>query len=162
MGAEAEDGINAFLAQALAYEQAEVPSLQGFVGWLASGDVEVKRQVDAAGGRIRVMTVHGSKGLEAPVVIMPDTAKTRPQEREQIYLSNGTPLWRTAAAESPDLIASARGDLLERQEEERARLLYVAMTRAQSWLIVCGAGEQAKDLSSWHDRIAVGLSLIHI
>ncbi|OWJ76143.1 double-strand break repair helicase AddA [Haematobacter genomosp. 1] len=158
LGPEAEDGINAFLAQALAYEQAEVPSLQGFVGWLASGDVEVKRQVDAAGGRIRVMTVHGSKGLEAPVVIMPDTAKTRPQEREQIYLSNGTPLWRTAAAESPDLIASARGDLLARQEEERARLLYVAMTRAQSWLIVCGAGEPAKDLSSWHDRIAVGMA----
>ena len=72
--------------------------------------------------------------------------------------SSAKPSWRTAAAESPDLIASARGDLLERQEEERARLLYVAMTRAQSWLIVCGAGEPAKDLSSWHDRIAAGIA----
>ena len=157
LGPEAEDGINAFLAQALSYEQAEIPSLQGFVGWLASGDVEVKRQVDAAGGRIRVMTVHGAKGLEAPVVIMPDTAMIRPQDREQIYLSNGRPLWRTPSKESPEAIALAAGELRQRQAEERARLLYVAMTRAQSWLIVCGAGEGTKDGSAWHERIADGM-----
>jgi ATP-dependent helicase/nuclease subunit A len=78
LGDEAEDGIDALLTQALAYEQTEVPSLTGFLGWIAAGDVEVKRQMDAAGGRIRVMTVHGAKGLEAPIVFLPETQDRAP------------------------------------------------------------------------------------
>jgi ATP-dependent helicase/nuclease subunit A len=79
LGAEAEDGIDELLSQALAYEQIEVPSLTGFLVWLTSGEVEAKRQAEAEGHRIRVMTVHGAKGLEAPVVILPDTADRNPK-----------------------------------------------------------------------------------
>lgn len=78
LGAEAEDGIDALLAQALAYERDGVPSLTGFLVWAEAEDIEVKRRMDGAGGMIRVMTVHGAKGLEAPLVILPDTAKRRP------------------------------------------------------------------------------------
>ena len=77
LGGEAEDGIDAMLSQALAYERMEVPSLTGFIGWLEAGEVTVKRDLAQAKGQIRVMTVHGAKGLEAPVVILPDTGVAR-------------------------------------------------------------------------------------
>jgi ATP-dependent helicase/nuclease subunit A len=82
LGPEAEDGIDELLGQALAHEAAEVPSLTGFLVWMETDDVEVKRQLDGEGHRIRVMTVHGAKGLEAEVVILPDTADREPQDRQ--------------------------------------------------------------------------------
>ncbi|MBN2759454.1 MAG: double-strand break repair helicase AddA, partial [Rhodobacteraceae bacterium] len=67
LGAEAEDGIDAFLAQALSYERADIPSLTGFLTWLERDEVELKRELDNASPMLRVMTVHGAKGLEAPI-----------------------------------------------------------------------------------------------
>ncbi len=61
-----------------------MPSLTGFLGWLQTDDVEVKRQMDSAGQRIRVMTVHGAKGLEAPIVILPDTADRPHTDRNEL------------------------------------------------------------------------------
>ncbi|MGL4321287.1 MAG: double-strand break repair helicase AddA, partial [Paracoccaceae bacterium] len=84
LGQEAEDAIDELLTQALAYESAEVPSITGFLSWLTAGDVQVKRQMESGGSMIRVMTVHGAKGLEAPVVILPDTADYSPQDRDQV------------------------------------------------------------------------------
>ena len=157
LGPEAEDGIDALLAQAMAYERMEVPSLTGFLVWLESGEVEVKRRPDGAGNRIRVMTVHGAKGLEAPLVILPDTMdRNPPRDTRLITLGQGITAWRTPADASPPLMAVARTDLRQRQEEENLRLLYVAMTRAQSWLIVCGAGKAEKD-ASWYSLIARGM-----
>lgn len=89
LGEEAEDGIDELLSQALAYERTDVPSLTGFLTWLQTDEVEVKRQMEAAGGRIRVMTVHGSKGLEAPIVILPDTADRKPRERDELFTLEG-------------------------------------------------------------------------
>ena len=107
LGPEAEDGIDAFLAQALAYERASVPSLTGFLVWMAGGEVEVKRRLDASQRAIRVMTVHGAKGLEAPIVILPDTAKRDKRDRGTFVTPEGLPaLWKTAADESPPVIAA--------------------------------------------------------
>jgi ATP-dependent helicase/nuclease subunit A len=85
LGPEAEDGIDELLGQALSYETTEVPSLTGFLVWMQTDDVEVKRQLDGEGHRIRVMTVHGAKGLEAEIVILPDTANRNPQEKDELY-----------------------------------------------------------------------------
>ena len=74
-GIEAEDGIDALLSQAMAFERTAVDSLTGFLVWMEADDLEIKRQMDSAGDRIRVMTVHGAKGLESPVVILPDTGR---------------------------------------------------------------------------------------
>lgn len=157
LGAEAEDGIDELLGQALAYERAEVPSLTGFLGWLEADDVEVKRQPDSAGGRIRVMTVHGAKGLEAPLVILPDTVdRNPPRSGALVDLGQGRLGWMTPAAESPPVIEAARADARLRQEEENQRLLYVAMTRAESWLIVCAAGKVTKD-NAWYRMVEAGL-----
>jgi len=145
LGAEAEDGIDELLSQALAYERSDVPSLTGFIGWLETDDVEVKRQMDSAGRKIRVMTVHGAKGLEAPVVFLPDTAQYRARERNELFVLPEGPVWKVKAAESPVVMAEARSTRKAKEEDEAMRLLYVAMTRAQSWLIVAAAGALGKD-----------------
>ncbi len=157
LGAEAQDGIDALLAQALAYERMEVPSLTGFLTWLETDDVEIKRQLDSASDQIRVMTVHGAKGLEAPIVILPDTGQRTIQIRDEIFtISDDIPAWKTPAADSPAILKQARDQLIARQEEERQRLLYVAMTRAEQWLIVCAAGDLGKG-GSWYQQIADGM-----
>ena len=158
LGAEAEDGIDALLAEALSYERAEVPSLTGFLAWLGSDEVEIKRQMDSAGDQVRVMTVHGAKGLEAPVVILPDTARRPVTVRDQVYrLADGLPAWATSRPDMPPAMAERHAALRARQEDERMRLLYVAMTRAENWLIVCGAGDAGKaPADSWYGLVADG------
>jgi len=157
LGAEAEDGIDALLAQALAYERAEVPSLAGFLGWLAAAEVTAKRRADSAGGLIRVMTVHGAKGLQAPVVILPDTIGTPGSVSRKLYALGDGPAWAGVVAELPAPLADARRELAEAMEEERRRLLYVAMTRAENWLVLCGAGKPAQDGSDWYGTLAAGI-----
>ncbi len=154
LGPEAEDGIDALLNQALVFERSDVPSLTGFLVWMETDDVEIKRRLDSASKSIRVMTVHGAKGLEAPIVILPDTAKRRDDPRDEIFLLDGHPVWKTKADESPAPIAAVRTELQERQREERMRLLYVAMTRAEVWLIVCGAGDVGEGAESWYSLAA--------
>jgi ATP-dependent helicase/nuclease subunit A len=157
LGPEAEDGIDALLNLALTYERAEVPSLTGFLSWLEAEDTEIRRQLESAGGRIRVMTVHGSKGLEAPLVILPDTVRRKEQRlRGEIVVGDdGRGWWVTPRYASPDIVDRARDAALEAEEKERERLLYVAMTRAQTWLVVCGAGDPAN--AEWHQRVAEGI-----
>jgi len=157
LGPEAEEGIDALLNEALGYESASVPSLTGFLGWLDAEEVEIKRRLDTASRAIRVMTVHGAKGLESPIVILPDTAKRRNDLRDSILDAHGRALWKTPSDESPALIAAERAARLERQRDERMRLLYVAMTRAESWLIVCGAGDAGTETESWHRLVADGI-----
>ncbi len=157
LGPEAEDGIDELLSQALAYEQVETPSLTGFLVWLQSDDVQVKRQLPSGeGGLIRVMTVHGSKGLESPVVILPETQKRRADSRQRIVRVDDMPVWKGAATDRCDAVALAVAEWDQRQDEERRRLLYVAMTRAESWLIVAAAGDTGDGLDSWYSMIADG------
>ncbi|MCU0904819.1 MAG: double-strand break repair helicase AddA [Tabrizicola sp.] len=157
LGQEAEDGIDELLSQALSYEALEVPSLTGFLAWMQTDDVEVKRQLDAEGDLIRVMTVHGAKGLESEVVILPDTCDRTAQDRGQIYrLAEGPPVWKVAKEDSPPLIAAERAARAERDTAERLRLLYVAMTRARSWLVVAGAGKTLQ-ADSWHNLVTAGV-----
>ena len=158
LGPEAEDGINALLSQALAYERADIPSLTGFLVWMQTDELEIKRQMGSAGNMIRVMTVHGAKGLEAPIVILPDTAKRRPPEADDILRdAQGRPLWRVPAALMPPNLAQAAGALRDRALAERLRLLYVALTRAEKWLIVAAAGDLDKDGDSWFQMVEAAM-----
>ncbi|WP_439141255.1 double-strand break repair helicase AddA [Pseudooctadecabacter sp.] len=151
LGHEAEDGIDALLSQALGYEQSAVPSLTGFLSWLQTEDVTVKRQMDSAGDRIRVMTVHGAKGLEAPIVILPDTTKRKREVKGDFLVRDKNVFWKPKSAEMPAVLTDVKDDMLEAQDRERRRLLYVALTRAENWLIVAAAGDTGKDVDdSWH------------
>lgn len=159
LGTEAEDGIDALLGQTLAYETLDIPSLTGFLGWLSAGELDIKRQLDNAGDRIRVMSVHGAKGLEAPIVILPDAAVRKVQIRDEVILmedrdGRDLPLWRQARPDCPEAIIDVLSDMERSVEEERLRLLYVAMTRAEQWLIVTAAGDVGEGQQSWYGRVA--------
>ncbi|MCF6314837.1 MAG: double-strand break repair helicase AddA [Marinosulfonomonas sp.] len=162
LGGEAEDGIDALLSQAMSFERMGVPSLTGFITWLQAEDVEIKRQLDGTSDRIRVMTVHGAKGLESPIVVLPDTADWDLKIRDQIYpAENGGVMWQINKDNCPGQITAARDKLRHAAEQERVRLLYVAMTRAEKWLIVCGAGNLKGDGSAWHAMIEAGMKTAH-
>lgn len=158
LGPEAEDGIDALLAQTLTYERMEIPSLTGFLTWLETDEVEIKRQMDSAGDLIRVMTVHGAKGLESPIVILPDTAKRAlPAGDELLQLDAGQVVWRVPAAERPVAMETALSRLKSSRDAETERLLYVAMTRAETWLIIAASGDVGSGGESWHQIAEAGL-----
>ena len=160
LGEEAEEAIDELLNQALAYERSDVPSLTGFLIWLDAEEIEVKRRAEAMGQRIRVMTAHGAKGLESEIVILPDTADRKPQDRDHFYVTEaGEPVWKSAAVSSPPQIQALRQRKATRDAEERLRLLYVAMTRARTWLIIAGAGKVSNP-ASWYGIAAEGMEKV--
>ncbi len=166
LGVEAEDAIDELLAQALAYETAEAPSLTGFTAWIEADEITVKREMET-GDHVRVMTVHGAKGLEAPVVILPDTISGgRPGGGPMLFpaVAGGNlpalTLWAGAKAEDDRITAAARADAETRDKAERKRLLYVALTRAEDWLILCGAALRTKPKGTWYEMLAEGMDVV--
>jgi ATP-dependent helicase/nuclease subunit A len=161
LGPEAEDPIEEFLALTLTYEREHVPSLQGFLHWLVAGDIEVKR--DFAGQQrdeVRIMTVHGAKGLEAPVVFVPDTMQLPVQRAGLLWTERDVlPLWRPHADFSTEHHTAARLALRRRDLQEYRRLLYVALTRAEDRLYICGwqTRNEGKEAATWHTLCAAGL-----
>src|ERR1700733_4076193 len=167
LGHEANDALDEFLELALSYEKKAPPSLQGFMAWLRAADTEVKRDMEISRDEVRVMTVHGAKGLEAPVVIMADTT-TSPSDTQRLRLiqlpqGNGgkVVVWAGRKADDPPGVANARNAMLEETEHEYRRLLYVAMTRAADRLIVAGCmpgNRNSVRENSWYDLIKKGLA----
>ncbi|WP_375413356.1 double-strand break repair helicase AddA [uncultured Bradyrhizobium sp.] len=171
LGHEANDALDEFLELALAYERKAPASLQGFMAWLRAADTEVKRDMEISRDEVRVMTVHGAKGLEAPVVFLVDTT-TSPADTTRLKLvrlphlnaaphATGVVVWAGKKAEDPPTVAAARAAMLGETEDEYRRLLYVAMTRAADRLIVggCMPGNMRKLRElSWYDLIAKGLA----
>ena len=157
MGAEGEDALDAFMAEALAAEGRGARDLESFAAAMADSEIEVKREADETysrpGGEVRVMSVHGAKGLEAPIVILPDTS-TRAQPLGVGLVDDGDDGWLWPPRKDDDCAASRQAKNIERQacEQESARLLYVALTRARDRLIIAGV-EAPKHLfeRSWYD-----------
>ena len=157
LGEEAEEAIDALLAQALAYETVEVPSLDGFLAWMQGDDAEIKRQMGEAQDRIRIMTVHGAKGLEGEIVILPDTGDRSPRTEATVLLdAGGLPLWTGVKEDRAPVVSELVEVRRVKEAEESLRLLYVALTRAKSQLIIAAAGE-AKD-DSWHGLVTKSLT----
>ncbi|MFN3613469.1 MAG: double-strand break repair helicase AddA [Rubrimonas sp.] len=172
LGPESEDAIDELLAQALNHEAGSTPTLEGFLDWMGRGKVIIKREMDAAASAVRVMTVHGAKGLEAPVVILPDTGPRRggrpgpivsapaPAGRGANAATGRVPLWRAPAKAAPPIQTEAEADRVRAEREESRRLLYVAMTRAERWLLVCGAGDAERsegaegERETWHGLVS--------
>ncbi|HEY5337152.1 MAG TPA: double-strand break repair helicase AddA [Rhizomicrobium sp.] len=154
LGPEAADAIDEFLSLALSYEQLNTPSLEGFLHWIERGEVQIKRDMERGRDEVRVMTVHGSKGLEADIVILPDTTAL-PQNAgmrgEFLYTADGV-VFPVKNAQAPDAVLAAKAAAEVEALKEHRRLLYVALTRAKDRLIVCGF-ENKKGLKegSWYD-----------
>ncbi len=161
LGPEAEDGIDELLSQSIAFERDNVPTLTGFLLKSKANDIEVKRDADASSDLIRVMTVHGAKGLERPIVILPDTTGTGQARSGGLVLDDGgTPMFSPSKEESPDVVQNAKDRQRQADLNERNRLLYVAMTRAESWLIVGGVepARSSRTVMNWHQSIASGMA----
>lgn len=171
LGHEANDALDEFLELALGYERKAPASLQGFIAWLRAADTEVKRDMEISRDEVRVMTVHGAKGLEASVVFLVDTT-TSPSDTQRLRLIHlpqgnaapnapGVVVWAGKKAEDPPAVADARKAMLGDTEDEYRRLLYVAMTRAADRLIVGGCmpgNMNTVRKSSWYDLITKGLA----
>ncbi|WP_445680299.1 double-strand break repair helicase AddA [Radicibacter daui] len=160
LGAEAEEPLDEFLAQALAFERTHPPALQTFVHWMETGDTELKREQEGAGsGMVRIMTVHGSKGLQAPIVFMPDTLSTPLNGKQRLFWPHGegdprVPLWVARSSGHSKVTRRLRQDHDLRQQQEYRRLLYVAMTRAEDRLYVCGyATNRTAPADCWHTLV---------
>jgi ATP-dependent helicase/nuclease subunit A len=177
LGHEANDALDEFLELALGYERKSPASLQGFVAWLRTADLEVKRDMEISRDEVRVMTVHGAKGLEAPVVFLVDTTSS-PSDTQRLRLIHlppdnaaphlpGVVVWAGRKADDPLAVAAARTLMLGETEDEYRRLLYVAMTRAADRLIVGGClpgNMNTVRKFSWYDLIVKGLetSALHL
>ncbi len=169
LGPEAADSIDEFLELALNYDDGAPPSLTGFLASLRQGAHEVKRDMEHGRNEVRVMTVHGAKGLEAPIVFLPDTCTTASGESPGLKLlalesavrQAGLPapvVWAVKGTSGLEGLREATTAKTARDAQERNRLLYVAMTRARDRLYVAGfEGRKRRPADCWYDLIAEAL-----
>jgi ATP-dependent helicase/nuclease subunit A len=168
LGPEAAEAIDEFLDLALNYDREAAPSLQGFVNQLRAGDVEIKRDMEQQRDEVRIMTVHGAKGLQAPIVILPDTCMRPRLQGVRLYPlpradeppeEVGHLVWPPAGHSKLAGIEDSKQLVEKAERQEYHRLLYVAMTRAQDRLYICGwEGLQRREAGKvWYDLVRDGL-----
>lgn len=164
LGDEARDPVNAFLAAAQEFEANHPPSLQLFLDWFDRSDTEIKRDAESSGGAVRVMTAHGAKGLQAPVVILADATGDPARARITditIPLDDGTalPLPRPPGADRTLSLKELDDQRAIRAMEEHRRLLYVALTRAEERLLIVGALKRGGvPANSWHADVDAAMT----
>ncbi len=165
LGEEARDPVDELLNAALQFEREGTSSLQQFLDWFDRGETDVVRDAGAAGDAVRVMTVHGAKGLQAPLVILADACADPDTSLERNFrwtiegVVDSLPLFRPRKAEGA-LVSSLQMSMAaadDKARKEHWRLLYVAMTRAEERLVIAGSlGPRAKGVvpgDSWHAAV---------
>ncbi|HUU66868.1 MAG TPA: double-strand break repair helicase AddA [Methyloceanibacter sp.] len=166
LGPEAAEAIDEFLDAALGYDREAAPSLQGFVNQLRAGDIEIKRDMEQDRDEVRIMTVHGAKGLQAPIVFLPDTCVLPRAQGPRLFpvARRGAPpeevthlVWAPGRS-GLEAIAEAKETMRRAEIDEYHRLLYVAMTRARDRLYVCGwQGQKEPERDCWYNLVRDGL-----
>lgn len=160
LGPDAQDPIDEFLRMALDFESREVPSLQGFLDWIRRSNAIIQRDMDHGRNEVRIMTVHGAKGLEANIVFLPDTCgvpsgrhDARLQALDAVDEQGGPSLyWVPNKSFDAPLTAAAREAARAKRDAEFRRLFYVAMTRASDRLYICGyEGKKGRSPGCWYD-----------
>jgi ATP-dependent helicase/nuclease subunit A len=165
LGPEAAEPVDELLGAALLHAAGHPPSLQGFLHWLRLSAAEVKREAEAAGDSVRIMTVHGSKGLEAPLVILPDTTSLPPEERGFCWAKDeqtgaDLPLWQPNKDFRCNAVEVLRAAQAEKRAQEYNRLLYVALTRACDRLLICGWQTAREQEGSWYQLVERGMQAL--
>lgn len=164
LGTEAGDILDEFLTFALDHETSGLPGLQAFISTLELESPEVKREQDGGRNEVRIMTVHASKGLEAPVVFLVDSGSkafisSHVPKFRLLRTGNGeVPAWVPGKTISNSLTTADDERIRTATEEEYRRLLYVGMTRAADRLIVCGYRGSRENPGTWQSMISTALS----
>jgi ATP-dependent helicase/nuclease subunit A len=164
LGPDAADAIDEFLAMAMAYDDQAPASLAGFLHWLRRTDREVKRDMEHGRDEVRVMTVHGAKGLEAPIVFLPDTCTSASGSSAASLVALPNPVsgslfpepyvWPVKGTSSHEKVSLARARVAAAEAEEHNRLLYVALTRARDRLYIAGyEPRNGRPRDCWYDLI---------
>lgn len=156
LGPEVLDSLDEFLNLCLLFQEKETPSLQNFLAWVSQETIELKRDLDQS-NQVRIMTVHGSKGLQAPIVFLPDTTQS-PVDMPPFAFFENTLLWLPPTTQEISLTKKIKQRIKLKQQEEYNRLLYVALTRAEDALYICGW--EATSQHSWYDMIKAGLQKV--
>ncbi|WP_262692119.1 double-strand break repair helicase AddA [Kordiimonas aestuarii] len=168
LGEEVHDPIDELLEEALRFEHTGTASLQAFIHRVEHGGTQIKRDMEAAGGQVRIMTAHSSKGLQAPIVFLSDLVSLPITTREGRLVpldgpSPGMPpllLWTSPAA-GLSLVEEKKAQLKKQALHEYRRLLYVALTRAEDRLYIAGwQTEREPDEASWFKAVADGFERV--
>ena len=154
LGGEADEALDEFLAQVMNAEQRNIRDLEALVADFAALDIIVKREMEGARREVRVMTAHGSKGLEAPIVFLPETTMKRGAGGSPLLTTEaGGLLWSTSGKTDCKASSDARALRDKKDAEEALRLYYVALTRARDRLVLCGriaANAKEESVGGWY------------
>ncbi len=160
LGEQINDPVDEFLNQAIKYEKNNISSMQGFLRWIEKGEIQIKREMEQSEGIVRIMTVHAAKGLQAPIVFLPDTCSTPTMKEEPLLWyedkekNERTLILKQSKAELVGIAKDAFESREQELKDEYKRLLYVAMTRAEDRLYVTGfEGQNARPADSWYDLV---------
>lgn len=172
MGGEVDEVLDEFLSLVLRFQTLHASSLQELVRFIEDADIEIKRDMDQAQDEIRVMTVHGAKGLEAPIVFLADTLTKRSASHAPrilaLDLPDGAPdappplVWRLGKIHDTEPVRRAAEAEAAAADAESRRLLYVAMTRARDRLYIAGHNTRTRSAADeqdghWHALLADAL-----
>ncbi|MEE8258512.1 MAG: double-strand break repair helicase AddA, partial [Sphingomonadales bacterium] len=171
LGSEIQDPLDEFLSTALEFEKTHSPSLQGFLKWFGADKSQIKRDMERGKDEVRIMTIHGAKGLQAPIVYLPDTFKPATKKRESLleipprFETPNDPEALLVWVRNKDLevgpLAAAAETLQQEKESEHNRLLYVAMTRAEDRLYISGwTGKAMPKGATWYSSIRDAVAAI--
>jgi ATP-dependent helicase/nuclease subunit A len=143
----AHDLLNEFLNLLKAFEKNHIPSLNNFMNYLKIAPITIKRDMEQTLNEVRVMTTHGAKGLQAPIIFLPDSYHSNidvTTNKNKIYwlkdLNNNyeLPFWNGEQENNNEFILKLKEEWTKECKNEYLRLLYVALTRAENELYICG------------------------
>lgn len=158
-GFDSNDAINELISLSSNYADQGDSSLQGFIYWFESNEIKIKRDVES-NNKIRVMTVHGSKGLQAPIVILCDTTSVPTNKNKFIWTDENELISSIQSANSPNFLRELKEKEQQKELQEYIRLLYVAMTRAEDQLIICGSsGSNKLPQNCWYEIISRAINI---
>ena len=152
MGVEVEDGLDEFINLTLSFEEDHIPSLQNFINWIELDEIKIKRELEQSkNNAVKIMTVHGSKGLQAPIVILPDAGSVTLKNHGMDILQDNLIYFPLSSKNYVEKCENIYKNEQEKELEEYRRLLYVAITRAADRIFVCGYRKKDKSYAdSWH------------
>ncbi len=165
LGADCIDPLEELLSMAQNFD-ANNPAdgMQGFIHMATNNTSDIKRELESGGDMVRIMTVHASKGLQAPIVMLPDIVSVQKSSGQSddglLWLDDGFPLWSTGSSIQNDLLKDHKDHLNIKAHDEYNRLLYVALTRAEDRLILCGHLNKKQSQppeKSWYSSIYNGI-----